>query len=346
MTSLHKSRRRPWHQKRGQDQRLAPSEGWSWDRESETWQWGRWYWNTEGKSGWQWECTDDLAGAGERNGGQPINTDTRSKEEKALAAVQDNWKTLRTQTEKVKANREIVLAAVQQDAQALACASPALKADHEIVLTAVKLNGHALRWAAESCRGDHEIVMAAVTQNWSALEKASEALKSDHDIVLAAVKQNRSALRIAGTICRSDRDIVLAAVRQHWLSLEWAAEPCRNDRQIVSTAVRGARNALVWAADGLLEDTTFARDAKKEYYILKVSMLSGRYAVVPSCIALNETADQVIRTCAKRLNLPGTGGAKLVHGADIIPGGARIKDWPGLRTEVAEVSEYQLIVAV
>mmetsp|Transcript_34400 Transcript_34400/g.77006 ORF Transcript_34400/g.77006 Transcript_34400/m.77006 type:complete len:333 (-) Transcript_34400:19-1017(-) len=332
MTSSHKQKRRQRHQNGGQNQRLESQEGWQWVADS--WQWGRWFWSTHG---WQWENT---------NADAACAFSARSKEEIALATVQEDGRALRHLGDNFRADRDIVLAAVQQDVQALQYASQALKSDHEIVLAAVKMNGHALKWADTSCRGDREIVMAAVRQNWSALEKASEACKSDHDIVLAAVKQNRSALRMADTICRSDREIVLAAVRQHWLSLEWAAEPCRNDRQIVSTAVRTARNALIWAADGLLEDTTFARDAKKEYYILRISLLSGRYTVVPSCMALNETADQVIRTCFKRLNLPSRGGAKLVYGSDVLPGDQRIMDWPGLRTEVADVSEYQLVVAV
>eukprot|EP00971_Amphidinium_carterae_P001820 36647-Amphidinium_carterae.1 len=150
-----------------------------------------------------------------------------------------------------------VLAAVQKDWQNLALAPK----DREIVLAAVKQYGIALEFAAASCRKDREIV-------------------------LAAVKQYGIALEFADASCREDREIVLAAVQQDWRALQFAAESCRGDREVVQTALKNVSSMsqtfiLQWTSDELMEDSSFAIETKINFHILKISMISGRQAIVP-----------------------------------------------------------------
>eukprot|EP00971_Amphidinium_carterae_P325842 6456341-Amphidinium_carterae.1 len=60
----------------------------------------------------------------------------------------------------------------------------------------------------------------------------------------------------------SDCEVVLAAVRENALALKYA------------------REALYFAADDLLEDATFRTEARRLFYLLKLTMLSGRSTVV------------------------------------------------------------------
>jgi len=94
-------------------------------------------------------------------------------------------------------------------------------------------------------------VLAAVRQNGLALQYATETLKADRDVVLAAVqKRNGRVLKCATEALRADRDVVLAAVQQD-------------------------AGAIEFAADELLEDPTFAMEAKGRYHLLKLTMLSS-----------------------------------------------------------------------
>eukprot|EP00971_Amphidinium_carterae_P111152 2201703-Amphidinium_carterae.1 len=64
---------------------------------------------------------------------------------------------------------------------------------------------------------------------------------------------------------------------------EWAlpsSMPRRADPQVVKAAVRNSADALRCAADALLEDPGFATEAKRRFFLLKVTMLSGRSTVV------------------------------------------------------------------
>eukprot|EP00971_Amphidinium_carterae_P309008 6139909-Amphidinium_carterae.1 len=76
---------------------------------------------------------------------------------------------------------------------------------------------------------------------------------------------------------KGDRAIVLKAVEQDGRALDYAAEELKGDRAIVLKAVEQTGIALMYAADALLLDSTFAPEAKKQGFILKISMLSGRY---------------------------------------------------------------------
>eukprot|EP00971_Amphidinium_carterae_P195547 3880339-Amphidinium_carterae.1 len=91
---------------------------------------------------------------------------------------------------------------------------------------------------------------------------------------LAAVKRCWVKLGSVDESCRSDREIVLAAVQQHGFALQYAAESCKSDREIVLAAVQNDIIGLLFASDALLEDTSFAADAKKHVYILRISLMS------------------------------------------------------------------------
>eukprot|EP00971_Amphidinium_carterae_P264842 5253318-Amphidinium_carterae.1 len=164
--------------------------------------------------------------------------------------------------------------------------------------------------------------MAAVTQHGRALQYAAEECKAESAIVLAAVKQNGMALQYAAEECKADREIVLAAVKQNWFVLQLAVEECKADHQIVLAAVQQSGMALGLAADELLLDSTFAPEAKQDWHILKVSMLSSRSTVVMADGDFN--ADVIVGRCCSRLQIQKTGTTALVHGTEVVPTTAQV----------------------
>mmetsp|Transcript_4343 Transcript_4343/g.10655 ORF Transcript_4343/g.10655 Transcript_4343/m.10655 type:complete len:227 (+) Transcript_4343:22-702(+) len=213
--------------------------------------------------------------------------------------------------------------------------------DREGVLEAVRQDGMRLETCADVYKGDREIVLTAVCQSWKALKWAADHLKSDHDIVLAAVRQNWQAITMAAMTCRKDREIMLTAVRDDGLALGFAERPLTSDRQIVLEAAEEDGRALQFAADELLEDTTFCVDAKELFYILRITMMSGQYVVIASSGC--ETEGDILQSCAAQLCFPCTGTEVLVSGEDIVPDGACVCDWPGIRP-CGEITDLQIVV--
>eukprot|EP00971_Amphidinium_carterae_P153086 3034528-Amphidinium_carterae.1 len=103
---------------------------------------------------------------------------------------------------------------------------------------------------------------------------------SDHEAVLTAVQANGCAIQFAAETLKGDREIVLAAVRQNGYALKYAAQVFWSDREVVQAAVQQDTDALEDAADVLLEDPSFATEAKGEFRLLKLTMLSGRSTVL------------------------------------------------------------------
>jgi len=136
---------------------------------------------------------------------------------------------------------------------------------------------------------------------------------------------------------------VLAAVRQDWQALEWASAPCRSARPIVVAGVAQDSMALKWAEDELLEDETFAVEAKLDFFILKITLLSGRTTFVASPVELRELREAVLPRCCQRLGMARGGHEVLVNGADCVPVGARVPAWPGIQPS-GKITEYQLII--
>eukprot|EP00971_Amphidinium_carterae_P243955 4844316-Amphidinium_carterae.1 len=162
---------------------------------------------------------------------------------------------------------------------------------------------------------------------------------------MAAVKHNGMALQYAAEECKRDHEIVIAAVQQNGHALDYASEECKADHGIVLAAVQQCGMALGFAADELLLDSTFAPEAKQDWYILKVSMLSGRSTVVlqDDNHGLSIFIEDIVRRCCKRLGIERSGTEKLVHGIAVVPATVRVDSWPGLQP-AGEVSEYQLIL--
>eukprot|EP00971_Amphidinium_carterae_P040506 795030-Amphidinium_carterae.1 len=254
-----------------------------------------------------------------------------------------------TASGKDQSNCESVSAAVQRRGETHQYAAESCKRDHD--LAAVRQNGLALQFATESCRSDREIVLAAVQKQGEALQYAAESVRGDRDIILAAVKQNGLALQFVAGSVRGDRDIILAAVKQNGLALHFVAESFRSDREIVLTAIQKVRKGLEALVlrllpDELIEDSSFAIDAKESCHILKISMISGRQAIVLSerDHRRDLNTEEVLRRCCDKLGIRTTGSSMcLVSGDDVVPARTVVSDWPGIRA-TGEISEYQLVV--
>lgn len=114
-----------------------------------------------------------------------------------VAAVQENWGTLKHAVMELCSDREFILAAVHRHWEAFEYATEELRGDREIVLAAVRQNGDCLECAARELKADREVVLAAVRKSWRALEFAAKELQADREIVMTAVKQNWEALDFA-----------------------------------------------------------------------------------------------------------------------------------------------------
>eukprot|EP00971_Amphidinium_carterae_P133877 2652636-Amphidinium_carterae.1 len=217
----------------------------------------------------------------------------------------------------------------------------------ETVLEAVKKRWYALREVDEVWKSDSEVVLTAVQANGIALQFAAEVLKGDREIVLAAVQKHGSALRYATEALRSDRDVVLAAVQKDGYTLRYASEALRADREVVQAAVQQHVNALEFAEDCLLEDPTFATEAKRFFHLIKLTMLSGRSTVVVATLSARfgqSDAEVVLHICRERLGVDVDGSTmELWHGLESVPDDECVEHWPGVQP-LGEISEYQLLL--
>mmetsp|Transcript_47148 Transcript_47148/g.86535 ORF Transcript_47148/g.86535 Transcript_47148/m.86535 type:complete len:199 (-) Transcript_47148:58-654(-) len=185
-------------------------------------------------------------------------------------------------------------------------------------------------------------VLDEVTRNGNCLGTLPEEFTRDRNVVLAAVQQNGWALRFAADVCRRDPQIVLTAVEQNGFALQHAAECCKSNREIVLRAVEQTPDALYHAADMFLEDNSFALEAKLAFFVLKVTMLSGRSTFVVSRGIL-DLEDILVRSC-ERLGVTRTGHEVLFHGVDAVLPGLSVCMWPGIQPR-GQVTEYQLVVS-
>eukprot|EP00971_Amphidinium_carterae_P148862 2951063-Amphidinium_carterae.1 len=101
---------------------------------------------------------------------------------------------------------------------------------------------------------------------------------------------------------------------QNGRALGCAAEEYKADRAVVLAAVMQNGYAMQFASDELLLESTFAPKAKQCYYILKVSMLSGRCTVVCACD--QENTEAIVKECCGRLGMDRSGKEALVHGTE------------------------------
>eukprot|EP00971_Amphidinium_carterae_P134211 2659279-Amphidinium_carterae.1 len=131
-------------------------------------------------------------------------------------------------------------------------------------------------------------------------------------------------------------------------ALEYATEVVRGDREVVLAAVQRSPGALEHAADFLLEDASFATVAKRQFYLIKLTMLSGRSTVVALASLMaticDEDAKGVLAKGRRRLGLADHGATlELWHGSERVPADVRVADLPGIQPK-GEISEYQLVV--
>jgi len=70
-------------------------------------------------------------------------------------------------------------------------------------------------------------------------------------------------------------------------------------------------------------------------------MLSGRSTAVMSLG--DDSVETIVGRCCSRLQMQKSGRESLIHGAEVVPPGAQVLDWPGLQPK-GEVSEYQLVL--
>eukprot|EP00971_Amphidinium_carterae_P223650 4437662-Amphidinium_carterae.1 len=141
-----------------------------------------------------------------------------------------------------------------------------------------------------------------------------------------------------------DREIVLAAVQNCGVALQYAMDSFRADREVVQAAAQQSARALHWAADEMLEDPTFATEAKREFYLLKITLLSGRSTVVAA--EDYDEVEHVLHRCREKLGLVDDGATmEFWHcsGENVPDDGTVVRDWPGVQPKGA-ISEYQLVV--
>eukprot|EP00971_Amphidinium_carterae_P053461 1053309-Amphidinium_carterae.1 len=179
---------------------------------------------------------------------------------------------------------------------------------------------------------DRKIVLTAAQPNGHALECASEALRADREVVLSVVRQNGYALKYASETLRADREIALAAVRKDGCALYYASEALSGDREVVLAAAQQDGGALQYAADELLEDATFAKEAKSLFYLLKLTMLSGRSTVVSA--RPFEDVDDVLANCRRRLGLADDRATmELWDGPNRVQDETWMFRWPGIKPQ-------------
>mmetsp|Transcript_53316 Transcript_53316/g.98586 ORF Transcript_53316/g.98586 Transcript_53316/m.98586 type:complete len:182 (-) Transcript_53316:1-546(-) len=167
----------------------------------------------------------------------------------------------------------------------------------------------------DECEGDREWLIEAVSVNGWVLKYADAHFCSDHAIVLAAVKSYGMAFYCTTEHLQHDREIVLAAVTSDPNVIKAAPTEFRNDRELMQIALEHMRDLVPYASSELLEDATFARQAKAEWYLFKVYVLSGRSC----CVALPPMSSArgtdiralLMWECCERLGLEHSGMERL-----------------------------------
>mmetsp|Transcript_68446 Transcript_68446/g.127734 ORF Transcript_68446/g.127734 Transcript_68446/m.127734 type:complete len:221 (-) Transcript_68446:87-749(-) len=213
--------------------------------------------------------------------------------------------------------------------------------DRDWVLRKVTYNGLLLGTADDCYKSDREIVLAAVMNNSHAMQYAAESCKADREIVLEMVKRHGRCFELAAREFRSDHEIVLTAVRSFPPAVLMADETCRNNREIMQAAITGTEHYFKFASDELLEDSTFAPKTRMEFFLLKITMLSGQSAIV--CAKGRDTLSWILQDCCSKLEVEKTESAELLNGCNAVPATAIVSTWPGIQPK-GQVTEYQLVL--
>mmetsp|Transcript_50224 Transcript_50224/g.92787 ORF Transcript_50224/g.92787 Transcript_50224/m.92787 type:complete len:315 (+) Transcript_50224:72-1016(+) len=262
----------------------------------------------------------------------------KSDPRRVLAAVREHGLALRYAAAGLRSSPEIVLAAVSKDGRALQFAAGELRNNHAIVLAAVSNEGRALRFASEELKNNPEVVLAAVSNNGNSLQYAAAEVRGTPEIVKAAVSKWGLALQFASVELKNHAQIVFTAVSSRGWALQYASEELRSNHEIVLAAVANNVQALRFAADTLLEEEAFAVDARKNFFLFKITALSGR-----SCILVLKDQDStmLLDACCWKLGMERSGSETLLYGAEEVTD-RNTQPWPGAPCKGA-VIEYQLV---
>mmetsp|Transcript_6573 Transcript_6573/g.11425 ORF Transcript_6573/g.11425 Transcript_6573/m.11425 type:complete len:204 (+) Transcript_6573:70-681(+) len=183
-------------------------------------------------------------------------------------------------------------------------------------------------------------LVAASRSGLSALSACPEELRKDRAFVMAVVSQDGDALHFASPELRSDRQVAMAAVSNRGWALEWVAAELRSDRHVVMAAVAQDKHALTYAGDDLLEDVSFAVEARQRFYFFKITTLAGR-----SCtLACKNPGDfKLLQLACQKLGMEYTANETLLYGAEVVPQDVTVENWPGSPTRGSALVEYQLV---
>ena len=115
----------------------------------------------------------------------------------AFDFIQKDWKFFKNYTSnpKISERSDIVIAAVKQNWETLKYIKSKDLDNKEIVLHAVKQNGLALQYAGANMKKDLTVVKAAVEQNLGALYYASKELKKNEELLRIAYNKNPLIIR-------------------------------------------------------------------------------------------------------------------------------------------------------
>mmetsp|Transcript_55074 Transcript_55074/g.101956 ORF Transcript_55074/g.101956 Transcript_55074/m.101956 type:complete len:237 (-) Transcript_55074:20-730(-) len=234
-----------------------------------------------------------------------------------------------------------------------------MQSEKEQALERVSGNGLRLADVAPEFRSDPEVVLAAIEQNGLALQHASPEMRGDIQLVTAAVKKNGLALAFASEEARGDREVVETALTEDFRALQHAAASLRGHPDIVMAAVARNFRALEYADDSLLQDQTFAVEARKRFYWFKVVALSGNscfIAIEPPDTSdydddydadYDDQRETLLDKCCRRLGIVRCGSQALLFGSELVSSSssyAEIVSWPG-SPSLGKVVEYQLVAS-
>jgi len=296
-----------------------------------------------------WQLLADMAGtsllqAHELGNAGFATTESQSPHdtvrETLLVAVTKSSTSLKHAPEEMKDDREVTLIAVANNGYALQYASEGMKNNLEVVMTACANNGYALQWASEDMKNNLEVVMTAIAKYSGSLQYASAEMRGNHQVVLKAVAKHGRALQYALEELRSNCEIVWTAVGEDGHALQYASEEVQNNPEIVLKAVAQDAFALQYASYSLLEDESFAVEARMRHYFFKITALSGQ-----SCIAAVEFlyGPGILRQCcSKLLGWESTGSEVFVHDSEMVTPSSLSADSPGGPAR-GKLVEYQLI---
>eukprot|EP00971_Amphidinium_carterae_P177361 3517590-Amphidinium_carterae.1 len=182
--------------------------------------------------------------------------------------------------------------------------------------------------------------MAAVSSAGSALQFTAEELTCARDVVMRAVSCDGLALKYVAEALRGDREAGML-IQGPLHQVFFQAASCSVSMRVVLTAASNYKFALQYASDILLEDETFAGEARCCHYLFKVVAMSGRSCVV-AVHPYEVSRAKVLRTSCEKLGMQFTNKEALLHGTDVVQDRTPVFQWPGPPVP-GVIIEYQIV---